>query len=116
MGVGFFVMQMGQPALLYLVPGTLGTTLVLACKRREVGALWNWDGTPDSSVEPLRSNWCPKGHALQSCPAPIPGNCDVSGARVEQGAPILLCSICNYYVCEAARPVEEVPAEVTAES
>lgn len=50
--VGYFVglcstlaslmlMQMAQPALLYLVPGTLGTTLVLAAKRRELGHLWH---------------------------------------------------------------------------
>mmetsp|Transcript_72006 Transcript_72006/g.161662 ORF Transcript_72006/g.161662 Transcript_72006/m.161662 type:complete len:124 (+) Transcript_72006:3-374(+) len=38
------VMQMGQPALLYLVPCTLGTTLSLAKRRGELSCLWN--GTP----------------------------------------------------------------------
>jgi len=38
------VMRMGQPALLYLVPGTLGTTLVLALRHGEVSLLW--EGTP----------------------------------------------------------------------
>lgn len=38
------LMQMGQPALLYLVPCTLGTTLVLGCKRGELQSLW--DGAP----------------------------------------------------------------------
>jgi len=46
------IMRMGQPALLYLVPGTLGTTLVIAACRGEVHLLW--DGIPakdESSVE-----------------------------------------------------------------
>jgi signal peptide peptidase-like protein 2B len=34
------IMHMGQPALLYLVPGTLGTTLCLALGRGELGCLW----------------------------------------------------------------------------
>lgn len=38
---------MGQPALLYLVPGTLGTTQVLGLIR---GETWNlWEGTPSKS-------------------------------------------------------------------
>jgi len=39
-----FIMRMGQPALLYLVPGTLGTTLLLGLRRGELPSLWN--GTP----------------------------------------------------------------------
>jgi len=35
------IMGIGQPALLYLVPGTLGTTLVLSKLRGELGCLWN---------------------------------------------------------------------------
>jgi len=35
------IMRMGQPALLYLVPGTLGTTMVIASCRGEVGLLWH---------------------------------------------------------------------------
>merc|ERR1712137_667672 len=42
--VALTIMQMGQPALLYLVPGTLGTTLVLALCRGELQDLW--DGRP----------------------------------------------------------------------
>lgn len=38
------IMKMGQPALLYLVPCTLGTTLLLACRAGELHALW--DGRP----------------------------------------------------------------------
>merc|ERR1719413_329971 len=38
------IMRMGQPALLYLVPCTLGTTLVLATMRGELGLLW--EGVP----------------------------------------------------------------------
>merc|ERR1712151_1218938 len=40
------IMQMGQPALLYLVPGTLGTTLTLGCIRGEMNNLW--EGKPKS--------------------------------------------------------------------
>lgn len=42
--VALMIMQMGQPALLYLVPGTLGTTLTLGCIRGEIPALW--EGKP----------------------------------------------------------------------
>mmetsp|Transcript_56682 Transcript_56682/g.159034 ORF Transcript_56682/g.159034 Transcript_56682/m.159034 type:complete len:537 (-) Transcript_56682:118-1728(-) len=38
------MMRMGQPALLYLVPGTLGTTVVLSSCRGELNLLW--DGIP----------------------------------------------------------------------
>jgi len=41
------IMQMGQPALLYLVPGTLGTTLVLGACRGELQSLWDGTPTPD---------------------------------------------------------------------
>jgi len=41
------IMRMGQPALLYLVPCTLGTTLVLAKARGELQLLW--EGTPAKS-------------------------------------------------------------------
>lgn len=33
----------GQPALLYLVPGTLGTTLAMGTLRGQLGALWSCD-------------------------------------------------------------------------
>lgn len=44
------IMKMGQPALLYLVPGTLGTTLVLASSRGELGLLW--EGLPARAGQP----------------------------------------------------------------
>merc|ERR1719356_1641185 len=54
--VALTVMKMGQPALLYLVPGTLGTTLLLGCCRGELSELWSGkpsvfqeDGTPNES-------------------------------------------------------------------
>jgi len=46
--VALMIMRMGQPALLYLVPGTLGTTLLLAAARRELGLLW--EGVPAGQV------------------------------------------------------------------
>eukprot|EP00931_Biecheleriopsis_adriatica_P023617 TRINITY_DN14879_c0_g1_i1.p1 TRINITY_DN14879_c0_g1~~TRINITY_DN14879_c0_g1_i1.p1 ORF type:complete len:521 (+),score=88.58 TRINITY_DN14879_c0_g1_i1:99-1661(+) len=39
--VALMIMQMGQPALLYLVPGTLGTTMILSCCRGEMSLLWD---------------------------------------------------------------------------
>lgn len=38
--VAVYLMQMGQPALLYLVPCCLGTMVALALKRNEIGELW----------------------------------------------------------------------------
>ena len=38
--VALALMESGQPALLYLVPCTLGTTLVIGLKRKEVKKLW----------------------------------------------------------------------------
>jgi len=39
--VAVYLMQMGQPALLYLVPCTLGTMTYLGWKRQELRALWD---------------------------------------------------------------------------
>lgn len=39
--VALAFMKTGQPALLYLVPCTLGTTFVIGLKRKEVRKLWN---------------------------------------------------------------------------
>merc|ERR1719356_2278414 len=47
--VALTVMKKGQPALLYLVPGTLGTTLLLGCCRGELSELW--DGKPAAFQE-----------------------------------------------------------------
>jgi len=42
-------MRIGQPALLYLVPTTLGTTLLLGFLRGELNALWN--GVPRAAQD-----------------------------------------------------------------
>lgn len=42
--VALALMRRGQPALLYLVPCTLGTSCVLALWRRELGAFWTGSG------------------------------------------------------------------------
>ena len=39
--VALAFMKTGQPALLYLVPCTLGTTFLIGLKRKEVRKLWN---------------------------------------------------------------------------
>ena len=42
----------GQPALLYLVPCTLGVTVILGCIRGELKILWNYHADSCSSREP----------------------------------------------------------------
>ncbi|GAB9474379.1 Signal peptide peptidase-like, aspartyl protease family a22b [Globisporangium polare] len=42
------LMQMGQPALMYLVPTTLGTLLVLSWKNGDLKAMWTGIGLQDS--------------------------------------------------------------------
>merc|ERR1712190_508715 len=45
--VSLYVMQNGQPALMYLVPSTLGITLLLACCRGDLESLWvGFEDTP----------------------------------------------------------------------
>merc|ERR1711920_424027 len=44
--VALFNMQKAQPALLYLVPCTLGVTFFLACIRREFGIIWRGQYIP----------------------------------------------------------------------
>ncbi|GAB4834171.1 Signal peptide peptidase-like 3 [Ancistrocladus abbreviatus] len=59
-GVGLFLTYLalylmnghGQPALLYLVPCTLGTTVVLGFLRRELKDLWDSNMNSDSSRQP----------------------------------------------------------------
>lgn len=47
----------GQPALLYLVPCTLGTTLFLAWRRQELRELWSrGEASPGGGKEPEASN------------------------------------------------------------
>ncbi|XP_020210393.1 signal peptide peptidase-like 5 [Cajanus cajan] len=52
--LGLYMMNgHGQPALLYLVPCTLGVTVVLGCKRGELKSLWSYDAdSPTSTKEP----------------------------------------------------------------
>ncbi|KAJ1286790.1 hypothetical protein BS78_03G378800 [Paspalum vaginatum] len=39
--VGLYLMKSGQPALLYLVPSTLGVIVLIGAKRGELSQLWN---------------------------------------------------------------------------
>ncbi|XP_027363291.1 signal peptide peptidase-like 3 [Abrus precatorius] len=51
--LGLYMMNgHGQPALLYLVPCTLGVTVVLGSIRGELSSLWNYDADSSSSKEP----------------------------------------------------------------
>jgi len=45
------IMKVGQPALLYLVPCTLGATFALGCKRHDMGNLWRGVQTPSDHKE-----------------------------------------------------------------
>jgi len=52
--VALSIMKQGQPALLYLVPGTLGTTVVLALWRGELPLLW--EGQPARGQRRIEEN------------------------------------------------------------
>ncbi|XP_061879810.1 signal peptide peptidase-like 2 [Entelurus aequoreus] len=53
--VALAVMQMGQPALLYLVPCTLLTSLVVALWRRELPQFWTGSGfVPPIALAPIK--------------------------------------------------------------
>ncbi|CAE7441647.1 SPPL3 [Symbiodinium natans] len=54
--VALSIMKMGQPALLYLVPGTLGTTVVLSLCRGELQLLW--EGLPARGSRRLEDCCC----------------------------------------------------------
>ncbi len=38
------IFKRGQPALLYLVPGCLGSVIACAFVRKEIGQVYNYDG------------------------------------------------------------------------
>jgi len=109
--VALYLMQMGQPALLYLVPGTLGTSALLSYRRGEFKRLWSWDGAPEASGTLTDAKFCPKGHALYSQRATaggerplFPGRCDGCGKATVQDSMVMNCSICNWYLCTDCRP------------
>jgi len=104
-----FIMKIGQPALLYLVPCTLGPTLVLACTRRELGALWQ--GTPCLSGDGAKASgsqccYCPSGHALKPWLAEA-GRCDGCRKPVQAGTEVMDCRQCNWYLCGSCRPIAD---------
>ncbi|KAL2323808.1 hypothetical protein Fmac_022866 [Flemingia macrophylla] len=50
--LGLYMMNgNGQPALLYLVPCTLGVTVLLGCKRGELKNLWSYDADSPTSTK-----------------------------------------------------------------
>merc|ERR1712061_397325 len=67
--VALVITGAGQPALLYLVPATLGTTITLAYFRNDLQTLW--DGLPESD-ESMNADCCgatPKEEiAMVDCP------------------------------------------------
>ncbi|XP_040846458.1 signal peptide peptidase-like 2B isoform X1 [Ochotona curzoniae] len=93
--VALALMRRGQPALLYLVPCTLGTSCVLALWRRELGAFWTGSGfakdlpqtpwapspaespqprkDPDGPTSPLPPREDPDGLALPTSQPEEPG-------------------------------------------
>jgi len=106
--LALYIMQMGQPALLYLVPGTLGTTLVLGWKRGELMNLWEGEPIASGSSTPAglgsACNYCPSGHALQPMAAEA-GSCDGCKKPVHAGQQVMDCRQCNWYLCQACRPL-----------
>ena len=55
-GVDMYVMKSGQPALLYLVPCTLLTTMVIAAWNGELGCMWRGHEVASKSAV-ARLNW-----------------------------------------------------------
>ncbi|MCH83251.1 signal peptide peptidase-like 5-like [Trifolium medium] len=54
--LGLYLMDgNGQPALLYLVPCTLGVIIILGFARGELKSLWNYGTDSSLSTEPLDS-------------------------------------------------------------
>ncbi|XP_057540930.1 signal peptide peptidase-like 3 [Amaranthus tricolor] len=49
--VSLYLMQRGQPALLYLVPCTLGVTILLGLFRGELKALWDCDLQSEGNIQ-----------------------------------------------------------------
>ncbi|CAK0866474.1 unnamed protein product, partial [Prorocentrum cordatum] len=70
--VALMLMRMGQPALLYLVPGTLGTTVALAARRGELPLLWSGASCGRDS-EPARCSHAsqPYGRAEEEEATPL---------------------------------------------
>ncbi|CAJ1977815.1 unnamed protein product [Sphenostylis stenocarpa] len=59
--LGLYMMNgHGQPALLYLVPCTLGVIVVLGCKRGELKSLWNYEPELSSSTSTTSSKQPPE--------------------------------------------------------
>lgn len=56
-GIALFVMESGQPALLYLVPCTLLTTIAIAAFRKELGFIWRGHECPkkNDDAQPVRT-------------------------------------------------------------
>lgn len=113
-----YIMQMGQPALLYLVPCTLGTTLLLAYKRGEVHYLWL--GTPHQLRSGLVGNdpacdYCPRGHVMQHTAAEA-GVCDGCRKPVLSGQLVMNCHECDVSFCGDCRRVDGADAQDVEDS
>ncbi|KAF2366949.1 Peptidase A22B signal peptide peptidase [Trinorchestia longiramus] len=54
--LGLYMMQGAQPALLYLVPCTLLTTVVIAAVRGDLASMWRGDGPHDESLAKIQDN------------------------------------------------------------
>jgi len=102
--VALHVMKMGQPALLYLVPGTLGTTLVAGWRRGELRALWDGEPLADGllALGGSTCTHCHSGHPLQHRAAKA-GRCDGCRKEVFEGQNVMECQLCNWYLCEICR-------------
>jgi len=63
--VALSLMRLAQPALLYLVPGTLGTTVALAACRGELGLLWEGVVSCQTRVAQPEVSWFLDAQAQQ---------------------------------------------------
>uniref|UniRef100_A0A671Z0B3 Signal peptide peptidase-like 2B n=1 Tax=Sparus aurata TaxID=8175 RepID=A0A671Z0B3_SPAAU len=102
--VALAVMQMGQPALLYLVPCTLLTSLAVALWRRELRQFWTGSGFPSY----IDTSFCP----LQPAIALTPINCTQTAAPQIEEPPTKL----EPQTSEATNQSEDSPQQPPQET
>uniref|UniRef100_A0A671Z0G7 Signal peptide peptidase-like 2B n=1 Tax=Sparus aurata TaxID=8175 RepID=A0A671Z0G7_SPAAU len=108
--VALAVMQMGQPALLYLVPCTLLTSLAVALWRRELRQFWTGSGFVVNTIQPsyIDTSFCP----LQPAIALTPINCTQTAAPQIEEPPTKL----EPQTSEATNQSEDSPQQPPQET
>uniref|UniRef100_K3X0Z0 PA domain-containing protein n=1 Tax=Globisporangium ultimum (strain ATCC 200006 / CBS 805.95 / DAOM BR144) TaxID=431595 RepID=K3X0Z0_GLOUD len=91
------VMQMGQPALMYLVPTTLGSLLTLAWMNGDLRAMWTTgvglhdsdDKRSDGEADDEEAGYNSVHHRVGASPGLLGSNAAVNDSSVRDNAPLL---------------------------